>query len=59
MASSPTALQSQCGGCNLEDTDHANPASGLRDPGRQVSWGTFLHSDAMARFAEQLASLQK
>ena len=25
----------------------------------RVSWGTFLHLDAMARFAEQLASLQK
>ena len=24
----------------------------------RVSWGTFLHTDAMARFAEQLASLQ-
>ena len=24
----------------------------------RVSWGTFLHLDAMARFAEQLASLQ-
>jgi 2-methylisocitrate lyase-like PEP mutase family enzyme len=25
----------------------------------RVSWGTFLHLDAMARFEEQLASLQK
>ena len=25
----------------------------------RVSWGTFLHTDAMARFTEQLASLQK
>jgi 2-methylisocitrate lyase-like PEP mutase family enzyme len=25
----------------------------------RVSWGTFLHLDAMARFAEQLAALQK
>jgi len=25
----------------------------------RVSWGTFLHMDAMARFTEQLASLQK
>jgi 2-methylisocitrate lyase-like PEP mutase family enzyme len=25
----------------------------------RVSWGTFLHRDAMARFAEQLAALQK
>jgi len=25
----------------------------------RVSWGTFLHLDAMARFAEQLALLQK
>jgi 2-methylisocitrate lyase-like PEP mutase family enzyme len=25
----------------------------------RVSWGTFLHLDAMARFTEQLASLQK
>jgi 2-methylisocitrate lyase-like PEP mutase family enzyme len=24
----------------------------------RVSWGPFLHLDAMARFAEQLASLQ-
>src|SRR5689334_10642777 len=32
-------------GCNLEDTDHAGE--------------TFLHLDARARFAEQLALLQK
>jgi 2-methylisocitrate lyase-like PEP mutase family enzyme len=25
-------------GCNLEDTDHAGPAGGLRDPGRQAEW---------------------
>jgi 2-methylisocitrate lyase-like PEP mutase family enzyme len=25
----------------------------------RVSWGPFLHLDAMARFEEQLASLQK
>lgn len=25
----------------------------------RVSWGTFLHLDAMARFTEQLAALQK
>jgi 2-methylisocitrate lyase-like PEP mutase family enzyme len=25
----------------------------------RVSWGTFLYLDAMARFAEQLASLPK
>jgi 2-methylisocitrate lyase-like PEP mutase family enzyme len=34
-----TALRNAgAAGCNLEDTDHAGPAGGLRDPGRQAEW---------------------
>jgi 2-methylisocitrate lyase-like PEP mutase family enzyme len=53
-------------GCNLEDTDHTDGSlpqspslAELAAVGvARVSWGPFLHLDAMARFAEQLASLQ-
>jgi hypothetical protein len=30
----------------------------LHRPGARVSWGPFLHLDAMARFEKRLASLQ-
>jgi 2-methylisocitrate lyase-like PEP mutase family enzyme len=35
-------------GCNLEDTDHAGQAGGLRDPGRQAEWLSAVRQAASA-----------
>jgi 2-methylisocitrate lyase-like PEP mutase family enzyme len=48
------------GPVNVVRLPQAPPLAELAAAGvARVSWGTFLHTDAMARFAEQLASLQK